>query len=583
MDLKEIREKINSIDSKILELLARRNEFATEVAATKIRAGKPIRDAKREKELMAKLQKRGTKLGLSSKDVAQIWEVLMGISRGNQKNFFALAEKLTPKKLKYREKKIKTKLNLLEIFARLKQNSETCFLLESLGEYDDFSRKSYLGFAPHAIIQGEEGKLIVKPAGAKQKQIEFPTPNPYEALKLFLPKLPQGRGFRGGLFGYLSYEATRYFEPSVQFGKHPDFPDFEFGLYFDGLIFDKKNGELKYFYLSEDRSKLLEKILRKPASSLTSHFSGGKFRAIPRGTNRSQKNFENAVRKGQREILAGNSFQFVIGRKYFFDLAGDRLQFYEKLREVNPSPHMFYLQFGKENTTFQNSAEHKVGGSALRSPADAGRRRELIGSSPELILRVENGVVENYPLAGTRKVTGNQKIDDQLAKELLADEKEKAEHMMLVDLARNDVGKVCEFGSVKVRKFMTIKKFSHVQHIASEVVGKLRKDQTVFDALAAQMPMGTVSGAPKVETMKIIQKLEPDARGPYAGAVGFFSLTGDGVMAVNLRSLFAANGKATVQAGAGVVMDSVPRNEFKEVEKKVKGVVMALEEAGGKG
>ncbi len=542
MILKELRNTIDNIDGEILKLLASRTNLTTQVAAQKIGSGKKIKDEKREKELITKLQKRGKKLGLGEKDVEKIWKVLMGISRGNQKSFFLLTEKLSPKKLRYREKKIKTNLSLLEIFARLKQNSKTCFLLESLGEYDDFSRKSYLGFAPHALVQGKPGKLVVDGK-------TFPTPNPYEALKLFLPNLPKGRGFRGGLFGYLGYESTRYFESSVAFDEHPDFPDFEFGLYFDGLIFDKKTGELKYFYLNEDRSKLLEKILKKKLRSEK------KFVAKSAGANRTQKNFENAVKEGKKEIFACNTFQFVIGRKYFFELSGNRLDFYQKLREVNPSPHMFFLQFEK---------------------------RELIGSSPELIVRVENGKVENYPLAGTRKVTGDKKKDAKLAKELLADEKEKAEHMMLVDLARNDVGKVAEFGSVKVDKLMVIKKFSHVQHIASEVVGKLRKDQTSFDALAAQMPMGTVSGAPKIETMRIIKRLEPDARGPYAGAVGFFSLTGDCVFAVNLRSLFAANGKATVQAGAGVVADSVPRNEFKEIEKKVKGIITALKEASKK-
>lgn len=547
MNLKELRTAIDSIDGEILKLLAQRANLATQVAAQKISSGKQIKDKKREKELISALQKRGAELGLGEKDIEKIWKVLMGISRGSQKSFFLLAEKLKPRKLVYREKKIKTDLSLLEIFARLKANFPTAFLLESLGDYDDFSRKSYLGFSPHAIIQGEPGNLIVDPASAGQAPKKYPTPNPYEALKLFLPKIPKGRGFRGGLFGYLSYESTRYFEPSLDFGKHPDFPDFEFGLYYDGLIFDKKTGELKYFYLSEDRSKLLERVLKKSLQPSAT------FRAKARGTNRTQKNFEQAVRDGKKEIFKGNTFQFVIGRKYFFDLTGDRLTFYQKLREVNPSPHMFYLQFGK---------------------------KELIGSSPELIVRVENGQVENYPLAGTRKITDDETVNQKLAKELLADEKEKAEHMMLVDLARNDVGKVCAFGTVKVSKLMVIKRFSHVQHIASEVVGKLRKDKNAFDALAAQMPMGTVSGAPKIETMKIIKQLEPDARGPYAGAVGFFSLAGDCVLAVNLRSLYAANGKATVQAGAGVVADSIPRNEFKEVEKKVRGVITALEEAG---
>lgn len=539
MGLKNLRQKIDSLDTELLKLLAQRQEVAAEIAAAKKSAGKKVYDPKREKQLLKEKKKLAESLGLPVAYVDKIFQVLFQSSRGAQTSYFELAEKLKPRKLSYRKKKIKSQLSLLEIFAKLKQNFETCFLLESLGEYDDFSRKSYLGFAPHSIIQAEPGKLIID----KKK---FATPNPYEALKLFLPRFPKGPGFRGGLFGYLSYEATRYFEPSLNFGKHPAFPDFEFGLYYDGLIFDKKTKELTYFYLSEDRSKLLEKVLRQPLKK------GKAFKAKAAGNNHSQAYFEKAVREGKKEIFAGNTFQFVIGRKYFYDLSGDRLNFYEKLREVNPSPHMFYLQFGK---------------------------KELIGSSPELIVRVENGVVENYPLAGTRKITGNKKKDAALAKELMADEKEKAEHMMLVDLGRNDVGRVCKFGSVKVSKLMVIKKFSHVQHIASEIIGKLRNDKTSFDALAAQMPMGTVSGAPKIETMKIIKRLEKDPRGPYAGAVGFFSLAGDCVFAVNLRSLFASSGKATVQAGAGVVADSVPRNEFKEVEKKVRGVITALKQA----
>ena len=271
--------------------------------------------------------------------------------------------------------------------------------------------------------------------------------------------------------------------------------------------------------------------------------------------NISQPEFEKKVADGQREIYAGNTFQFQFGRKSFFELSGDRIEFFAKLREVNPSPHMFFLKFGT---------------------------RELIGSSPELIVRVENGKVENYPLAGTRKISGDKKADAARGRELLADEKERAEHMMLVDLGRNDVGRVSEFGSVRVPKFMELKKFSHVQHIGSEIVGKLRKNLTAFDALATNTPVGTVSGAPKIETMKIIERLEKDARGPYAGAVGFFSLTGDCVFAANLRSLFAAGKNATVQASAGIVADSVPRNEFGEVEKKVRGVIAALEQSSKK-
>lgn len=539
MKLDDLRTNIDTLDAQLLRLLAKRQELAAEIAALKKASGKKVYDPAREKKLLAEKKKLAEKLGLPAEHIEKIFQALFATSRGSQRSYFELANKLTPRKLLYREKKIKTDLSLLEIFARLQQNFETCFLLESLGEDADFSRRSYLGLAPHAIIQAEPGKLVVDGK-------TFATPNPYEALKLFLPKVPKGRGFRGGLFGYLTYEATRYFEPSVEFKKHPDFPDFEFGLYYDGLIFDKKTEELIYFYLDKDRSTLLQKILKKPLKKAP------KFLAKFTGHNTKQAAFEKKVEEGKKEIFAGNTFQFQYGRKSYFDLSGNRMEFYEKLREVNPSPHMFYLKFGT---------------------------RELIGSSPELIVRVENGVVENYPLAGTRKRTGDAKRDAEIARELLSNEKECAEHMMLVDLGRNDVGRVSQFGSVKVPKLMEIKRFSHVQHIGSEIVGKLQPGLTAFDALATNTPVGTVSGAPKIETMKIIEKLENDPRGPYAGAVGFFSLTGDCVFAANLRSLFASGKKATVQASAGIVADSVPAHEYGEVEKKVRGVIAALEEA----
>jgi len=539
MNLKKLRTEIDSLDTKLLEILANRQVLAAEIAAAKHETSKKVFDPAREKKILIEKKKLASQLGLSSVAVEKFFRTVFETSRGAQTNYFELAKKLKPRNLVYREKKIKTDLSLLDIFARLRQNFDTAFLLESLGEDADFSRKSYLGFQPFAIIQGEPGKLIV------DKKV-FPAPNPYEALKLFLPKLPRGRGFRGGLFGYLSYEATRYFEPTVKFKKHPDFPDFEFGLYFDGLIFDKKTGELRYFYLHKNRSSLLEKILKKPLRREP------KFRAKFRGTNITRTTFEKNVLVGQREIFAGNTFQFQLGRKNFFDLYGDRMRFYKTLREVNPSPHMFYLKFNQ---------------------------RELIGSSPELIVRVENRIVENYPLAGTRKRTGNSKCDAKIARELLANEKERAEHMMLVDLGRNDVGKISQFGSVQVSKLMQIKRFSHVQHIGSEITGKLRAGLTAFDALTANTPVGTVSGAPKIETMKIIERLEKDPRGPYAGAVGFFSLTGDCIFAANLRSLFASDTRATVQASAGIVADSVPRNEFGEIEKKVQGIITALKNA----
>ncbi|MDD3066825.1 MAG: chorismate-binding protein [Candidatus Gracilibacteria bacterium] len=537
--MQHLRGKIDLLDRELLKILGKRQEIATEIAAVKQKLGMRIFDPKREAELLKEKQKLAAKYGLPPHHIEKIFRALFETSRSSQHSYFEIAEKLKPKKLVYREKIIQTKLGLMEIFARLKQNYETCFLLESLGEGADFSPRSFLGFSPYAIISAEEGKLIVDGKA-------FATPNPYEALKNFLPKLPRGSGFRGGLFGYLTYEATRYFEPSVEFKKHADFPDFEFGLYYDGLILDKQTGKLKYFYLVKDRSAELLKVLVKPLKR------EAKFKAKAQGTNIAQKDFEKKVAEGKEEILAGNTFQFQFGRKYFYELSGNRMEFYEALREINPSPHMFYLKFGE---------------------------RELIGSSPELIVRVEKGVVENYPLAGTRRRGKDAAEDAAIAQKLLNDPKEKAEHMMLVDLGRNDIGRVSEFGSVKVRKLMEIKRFSHVQHIGSEIVGRLRKGLTAFDALAAQTPVGTVSGAPKIETMKIIERLEKDARGPYAGAIGLFSLTGDCIFAANLRSLYASGKNATVQASAGIVADSVPAHEFGEVEKKVKGVVTALEKS----
>jgi anthranilate synthase component 1 len=539
MSLQHLRGKIDLLDRELLKILGKRQEIATEIAAVKQKLGMKIFDPKRETELLAEKQKLAAKYGLPPHHIEKIFRALFETSRSSQHSYFEIAEKLKPKKLIYREKIIQTKLGLTEIFARLKQNYETCFLLESLGEGADFSPRSFLGFSPFAIISAEEGKLIVDGKA-------FATPNPYEALKNFLPKLPRGSGFRGGLFGYLTYEATRYFEPSVEFKKHTDFPDFEFGLYYDGLILDKQTGKLKYFYLVKDRSAELAKVLSKPLKR------EAKFKAKTKGTNLTQAVFEKKVAEGKEEIFAGNTFQFQFGRKYFFELNGNRMEFYEALRAINPSPHMFYLKFGE---------------------------RELIGSSPELIVKVEKGVVENYPLAGTRRRGKDAAEDAAIAQKLLNDVKEKAEHMMLVDLGRNDIGRVSEFGSVKVRKLMEIKRFSHVQHIGSEIVGKLRKGLTAFDALAAQTPVGTVSGAPKIETMKIIERLERDARGPYAGAIGLFSLTGDCVFAANLRSLYASGKNATVQASAGIVADSVPAHEFGEVEKKVRGVITALEKS----
>jgi anthranilate synthase component 1 len=228
--------------------------------------------------------------------------------------------------------------------------------------------------------------------------------------------------------------------------------------------------------------------------------------------------------------------------------------FYRALREINPSPYMYFFKAGD---------------------------KQIVGSSPEMLARIDNRVVETFPIAGTRPCVENSRENERLAEQLLADPKERAEHVMLVDLARNDVGKVAKFGSVHVPEFMKVHRYSHVQHIVSQVVGDLQDDKECYDVLRAVFPAGTVSGAPKVRAMEIIEELEPTKRGPYAGAVGYFSYNGNADFAITIRTLFAEGDKACIQVGAGIVADSVPEREWFETDHKAEALMKALKKAGG--
>ncbi|MGW8289355.1 MAG: anthranilate synthase component I family protein, partial [Candidatus Bathyarchaeia archaeon] len=268
--------------------------------------------------------------------------------------------------------------------------------------------------------------------------------------------------------------------------------------------------------------------------------------------NITKERFEEAVKKAKEYIRSGDIFQVVLSKRYDFRFKGDLMTFYRSLREINPSPYMYFFKAGK---------------------------RQIIGSSPEMLARVDNRVVETYPIAGTRPCVENPKENKRLAEELLADPKERAEHVMLVDLARNDVGKVAKFGSVHIPEFMKVHRYSHVQHIVSQVVGELQNDKECYDALRAVFPAGTVSGAPKVRAMEIIEELEPTRRGPYAGTVGYFSYNGNADFAITIRTLFADGDKAYIQAGAGIVADSVPEREWFETDHKAEALMKALKKA----
>ncbi len=325
------------------------------------------------------------------------------------------------------------------------------------------------------------------------------------------------------------------------------FPDIQMGVYDDGIVFDHTRNIAYYYSLGEDRYNTIMNLRNEaPEIGILS------FRKPI--VNFVKNSFENAVDKAKDYINQGDVFQVVLSKRYDFQIEGDFIGFYRSLRAINPSPYMYFLKSGS---------------------------RQIVGSSPEMLVRVQNRKMETFPIAGTRPISQNPSENELLAKELLGDPKECAEHVMLVDLARNDVGKVAEYGSVHVPEFMQVHQYSHVQHIVSHVTGNLRGDCESYDALKAVFPAGTVSGAPKPRAMEIIEELEPVRRGPYAGAVGYFSYNGNADFAIAIRTLFADGCRAHVQAGAGIVADSVPEREWFEAGQKAQALMKALMVSGG--
>lgn len=364
-------------------------------------------------------------------------------------------------------------------------------------------------------------------------------------------RLLSHRSFRlvGGAVGYISYDTVRYWEKIPrETTDDMGFPDVQMGIFDDGIVFDHKQNVACYYFLGEDRYEEVMSLKTQSAESEALSFKQSR-------VNFTQELFENAVERAKEYVRRGDVFQIVLSKRHDLHVQGDLIGFYRSLRAINPSPYMYFFK----------SAD-----------------RQIVGSSPEMLVRVENRFVETFPIAGTRPIAENPAENQRLAQELLADPKERAEHVMLVDLARNDVGKVAAYGSVHVPEFMQVHKYSHVQHIVSRVVGNLREDCDSYDALKAVFPAGTVSGAPKPRAMEIIEELEPTRRGPYAGAVGYFSYNGNADFAITIRTLFADKDKAHIQAGAGIVADSVPEREWFETEQKAQALMKALQVTGGK-
>ncbi|HYY71071.1 MAG TPA: chorismate-binding protein [Nitrososphaeraceae archaeon] len=461
--------------------------------------------------------------------------------------------------------KLNSNKNQFNIFVNIYNFFNTCYIFESLSGPKELAETSIIGFDPPLTIQCNSKNFII--LNKKQKMVKVSkVTDPLTQLRSIIPKITQTHinyRYIGGAVGYISYEAIRFWEKLPKPKKKIiNFPLMEFGIYTDGILYDHKENQPYYFYTGkESRFEEIKKIINSDTDDLSNTNNNNtinkniKLRkteqitcSIPK-RNLTQSEFIKMVKKAQHYIYEGDIFQVVLSKNYKFNIEGNLLNIYSSLRELNPSPYMYLFKMNK---------------------------RCIIGSSPEMLLRVTGKVIETFPIAGTRPIGKDEKETSRLAESLLKDEKELAEHTMLVDLARNDVGRVSDSGTVSVKSLMAIKRFSHVQHIVSHVVGRLSDRFDVYDALKALFPAGTVSGAPKVRAMEIINELEKERREPYAGALGYFSFNGSCDFAITIRSMFINGKKGYIQSGAGIVMDSIPISEWNETERKADAMIFVL-------
>lgn len=437
------------------------------------------------------------------------------------------------------------------------------YLLESSDGGEKVARYSFIGFNPIAKLTVDSGGVEFKSSDPALGEIQPDGKNPLEILRNIMLKFdlnskPMARFF-GGFVGYFSYDLVRHLieleENSINDLKQPVC---EFILSKNNIIFDHKEGKtylLSHEFSDFDKDDVTDELTSISEKIINFENPSTKENGKPISfeSNLSRKEFESSVRDAKEYIKAGDIFQVVLSQRFGTDFDGDHFRVFQQLKKINPSPYMYFLDLGD---------------------------RKIAGSSPEMLVRVEDRRVETYPIAGTRPRGKDAAEDERLAKDLLADEKERAEHLMLVDLGRNDIGRVARFGTVEVTKFMEIEKYSHVQHIVSEVVGELKPEMDEFHAFESIFPAGTVSGAPKVRAMEIIEELEPTRRGIYAGSVGYFSFNRNLDSAITIRTIEFEGNRAYVQAGAGIVADSVPEREYEETVNKGMALLKALEVEG---
>ncbi|MDH7508257.1 MAG: anthranilate synthase component I [Methanomassiliicoccales archaeon] len=422
-----------------------------------------------------------------------------------------------------------------------------CFLLESVEGTNRTARYSFIGADPLSVFKSRSRTVEVD---GEILDVE----NPFLELREYFYSFDCGASelapFSGGIVGYLGYEMVRFLETVNNLDKKIDnLPESYFVLPNHLVCIDHLNN--RTFLITHGNLRDLQKSLQG-----TDHKNKPSIRIGDPSMNIDRDHYERIVEQAKEFILDGDIFQAVLSRRYEFSVEGDPLAMYIALRQINPSPYLFFLDFNDV---------------------------KLLGSSPEMLVRLEGRRLVTRPLAGTRRRDKDKEEDEKLKIEMLLDEKERAEHLMLVDLSRNDLGRVSKFGTVKVTELMAVEKYSHVQHIVSNVEGELRDDCDAFDALRSCFPAGTVSGAPKIRAMEIISELEKDPRGPYAGAVGYFDFTGNMDFAITIRSITVAAGKARIQAGAGIVADSVPMNEFNETEHKMRAMLEAIKSISKEG
>ena len=452
----------------------------------------------------------------------------------------------------------------LGLFHALYRRSPQCFLLESVEGGEHLGRYSFAAFEPRLVLRSSAAAPVVNPTGV----------GPLGPLREALahrrgPEVPGLPRFYGGAVGFIGYDIVRHFERLPSRGRDDlGFPDFVFFLTGDLFIFDHVAHTLRLVRtVRVPRGASAEKIHRDTVRDLTARLARLRPAAPPLTPTldpdrrplpadpAERRRYIAAVKKAKAYIAAGDIIQVVPSRRVSVETKAHPLDLYRALRRINPSPYMYFFRDGD---------------------------RHIVGSSPEMLVRLEDGRAETRPIAGTRPRGATPAADERLARELLADPKERAEHVMLVDLARNDLGRVSKPGSVKVDQFMDIERYSHVMHIVSKVTGALRPGVDAFDLFRATFPAGTLSGAPKIRAMEIIEELEPSRRGLYGGAVGYFSYTGNMDVAIAIRTLLLQKGRVHFQAGAGVVADSVPVKEFEETQNKMAALVAALRLAEGR-